>query len=355
MTIHNGKYDHMPATETDECCEPGISDIKDSKIGRLEMHEQGTNCCYIHGYYLIIVISRCHITSRVVKYVAVTGQRFGSNPLLDMRIHDINVMADPNKRIPAAPEPEVADGTVTPPDSAIQTADVDLSEAAVLILTYWTGPWPLLHFVVDVQVAPDYIPEGHPAKPAEGKMLHLSVAKNLLGITEEQDISVLGDGSFGEPSDEILSQDVHLLADVALVALNFALIGLEIASSVGNIPAMIAFIASTVILTLSFFGILNWFHDTMLEKGSWTHYECFHDWLIMGIVIAVNLLGLDILSLLPSFISPTTPMVDKATEWVEELSPFRTIAQNAKLAFFYMLAMMVCCFLAAIRHLVLSF
>jgi hypothetical protein len=280
---------------------------------------------------------------------------YSSNPLLDMRIHDITVVADPNRRLPAAPEPVEADGIVNPPDSTIQTADADLSEAAVLILTYWTGPWPLLHFVVDVQVAPDYIPEGHPAKPAEGKMLHLSVAKNLLGITEEQDISVLGEGSFGEPSNEILSQDVHLLADLTLAALNFALIGLEIASSIGNIPAVVAFIASTVILTLSFFGILNWFHETMLEKASWTHYECFHDWLYIGIGIVANIFGSALLDFAGKFIEPQTPAIAKATEWVEELSPMRTIAQSAKLALFYMLAMAIACFIAATKHLVLSF
>jgi hypothetical protein len=40
------------------------------------------------------------------------GSGTGANPLLDMRIHDITVVADPNRRLPAAPEQVEADGTI---------------------------------------------------------------------------------------------------------------------------------------------------------------------------------------------------------------------------------------------------
>ena len=49
--------------------------------------------------------------SKVIQYVVVMGQGYGANPLLDMRIQDINVVSDPNKRLPEVPEPAVADGT----------------------------------------------------------------------------------------------------------------------------------------------------------------------------------------------------------------------------------------------------
>jgi len=47
------------------------------------------------------LLGSCYNVSRVVKYVAIAGQGYSSNPLLDMRIHDINVVADPNRQSPA--------------------------------------------------------------------------------------------------------------------------------------------------------------------------------------------------------------------------------------------------------------
>jgi hypothetical protein len=46
------------------------------------------------------LLGSCYNVSRVVEYVVIIGQGYGSNPLLDMRIHDIEVTANPNSRAP---------------------------------------------------------------------------------------------------------------------------------------------------------------------------------------------------------------------------------------------------------------
>ncbi len=307
--------------------------------------------------------------SRVIKYVGVLGYRMDSYTLVDMRLHDVNVVADLNEQNPNSSTPPPTrdppagetqssvdyDGTSSSPKASMINADVDLSAASLRIATFWTGWWPLLHFVVDVSIAPDQVPAGHPAKPAEGKLIHISVAKNLFGITEDQQIEILGDGSFGQPSDEILNQQVDLLSGIMLGSLNLALIGLEIASSTGNAPAVASFIASTVILTLSFFGLVDWFQQKMLDEGKWTHYECFHQWLMIGLGIIINMLMVGALSMFLNFIDPLTPVATIALEWASEMAPIRTIAAGAKLAFFYLLAMAITSFLRALRHLIESF
>jgi len=56
------------------------------------------------------LVGACDNASRVVKYVALMGQGYSLNPLLDIRIHDINVVADPNKHAPAGSGSIAMDG-----------------------------------------------------------------------------------------------------------------------------------------------------------------------------------------------------------------------------------------------------
>ncbi len=288
---------------------------------------------------------------RTIKYIVIRAQRSGYYTLSDLRLHNIKVC----EGLQTSPAPMYADATNHPPESTTDTFDIELSQAIAMVAIYWTGWWPLLHFDFEVEVAPDYIPEGHPAKPAEGKTIVASAEKNLLGITENQDITINGDGSFGQPSDEILNQNVQIFTVIIQTSLNIALIGLELAANSGNVPAAALFVISTVALTLLFFGLIDWFHQKMLEKGSWNHYECFNNWLMIGLGILINIFALGVIGFLLNFIAPMNPMQSKAVEWAGELTPLRQIAQVGKLAFFYMIAMGICCILAAMKHLVLSF
>ena len=120
-------------------------------------------------------IGECDNASRVIKYVALRGVRYSGNSLVDMRIHDITVIADVNALPPDTPpgeepEPEEYDGTdegrFTQED--LDNVDSDLDDAMAQVDIYWTGPWPLLHYEINAPLAPEYVPEGHPAKEAEG-------------------------------------------------------------------------------------------------------------------------------------------------------------------------------------------
>jgi hypothetical protein len=88
----------------------------------------------------------------MVKYVAAMGERYSSNSLLDMRIHDITVVADPNKHAPSGPDPVEADGTYSRP---LSTPDADQAYLSILgcvfdhIVSFWTGFWPVLHFAIE--------------------------------------------------------------------------------------------------------------------------------------------------------------------------------------------------------------
>jgi hypothetical protein len=85
--------------------------------------------------------------SRVIKYVVALGYRADSYNLVDLRIHDINVVADPNKRLPSVPDPVGSDGTSeglyegSIHDLPIPTLEDILSD----VVQWWTGWWPELH------------------------------------------------------------------------------------------------------------------------------------------------------------------------------------------------------------------
>ena len=73
--------------------------------------------------------------------MAIAVQGYPLVLLLDMRIHDITVVADPNKRLPAAPDPVEADGTAE--GSFTEGANKEINsvfvEAETSIQFYWTG------------------------------------------------------------------------------------------------------------------------------------------------------------------------------------------------------------------------
>jgi len=82
------------------------------------------------------------------------GQGYSLNPLLNMRIHDINVEADPNKHAPAGPDPVEADGTdegSLDPELYKKHAYEDAVKEVDEILTFSWGLilfWPVLNMVI---------------------------------------------------------------------------------------------------------------------------------------------------------------------------------------------------------------
>ncbi len=108
--------------------------------------------------YPIAEVDNC---SRVIKYVVTLGQRYSTYSLVDMRIHDINVVADLTRHDPTAPDPDEPvdyDGTSTSSgeDSARvheQDTEAMTDQADASISIYWTGPWPELHIDVMKQIS----------------------------------------------------------------------------------------------------------------------------------------------------------------------------------------------------------
>jgi hypothetical protein len=73
------------------------------------------------------------------------GQGYSLNPLLSMRIHDINVEADIMTSIPQIPEPIEEDGTYFPESQPDPYVESTYTAAGLSTETWWTGWWPVLH------------------------------------------------------------------------------------------------------------------------------------------------------------------------------------------------------------------
>ena len=90
-----------------------------------------------------LLLGGCDNASRVVKYVVVMGQGYDSSPLLDMRIHDINVEAEIIRNIPSIPEPEGVDGTIASvcedPDNKFDEDTEQFADQALSVC--WADSW----------------------------------------------------------------------------------------------------------------------------------------------------------------------------------------------------------------------
>ncbi|MHA1741209.1 MAG: hypothetical protein ACTSVD_03855, partial [Candidatus Thorarchaeota archaeon] len=96
-------------------------------------------------------IAECDNASRVIKYVAILGYCNASYDVVEMRVHDIRVIADLNRHDPTAPDPDapaVSDHTnvgFNPCDEAMSFAEVIADMVAANTICWWSGWWPVLH------------------------------------------------------------------------------------------------------------------------------------------------------------------------------------------------------------------
>jgi hypothetical protein len=102
----------------------------------------------------VLPIALCDNCSRVIKYVAIYGARSESFNLVEMRILDINVVADLTRPSPSPPNPNSPakyDGTHSGSidENIRHNVDVKFEEANQYVQCYWTGPWPVLHLVIN--------------------------------------------------------------------------------------------------------------------------------------------------------------------------------------------------------------
>ncbi|MDF1540498.1 MAG: DUF2341 domain-containing protein, partial [Candidatus Thorarchaeota archaeon] len=92
----------------------------------------------------------------IISYLVVYGAGYNSEPLCNMRVHDIHIEVDVNAEPPSGgeSEPVECDGTV---DGSItelqkQDADLNLQDGAAQLISYVTfEPWPYLHWVKEEQ------------------------------------------------------------------------------------------------------------------------------------------------------------------------------------------------------------
>jgi len=118
--------------------------------GEYDGSPQGAIYGSIDGSGSSYPIAECDNASRVIKYVAILGYRYYSYNLVEMRIHDINVVADLRRHNPIDPNQEQLDeleGGATGNPRTKNAIEGYGTLGAAAVTPSWTGPWPLLHLV----------------------------------------------------------------------------------------------------------------------------------------------------------------------------------------------------------------
>ncbi|NHJ15137.1 MAG: hypothetical protein EAX95_15750, partial [Candidatus Thorarchaeota archaeon] len=142
--------------------------------------------------------------SRVVSSLVIEGLRYGSNSLLEMRVHDINLEADLSRHDPNHPgQEQVYDGTndgladSQRLQSAIHAEEM-MNEATSCIEAHWTGPWPMLHYLIQELIM-------------EGVFILVDVALDILGSisVESFDVQFLELEQMTEAEGDQLINDVQ--------------------------------------------------------------------------------------------------------------------------------------------------
>ena len=232
------------------------------KTGRLWWDEydgspQGAIFASIDGqgssYPLASVIN----ASRVIKYVAILGYRAYSYPLVEMRVHDIRVVADLNRHNPNAQDPDepvAYDGTAgAQNDCAGAEAARYSDEVQNDVETYWTGPWPEVHVVA------------HRVDSDESQF-HIHVKSDLLGNWEIVELSAntFGLQALSDSEYEALQDDTAETIDsIWDETLFYAALAMQI-----------SWLALAVAGTLVWFGASTWYFIIALAVwvGTFTAY-----------------------------------------------------------------------------------
>ena len=222
----------------------------------------------------------CDNASQVIKYVGILGYRYSSYNLVDMRIHDINVVCDLNEHDPNAPSipPPTQDpptGTTVTTISSDGTAPgtteggtltseiqnwVDAAQQLMTqIQSWWEGWWPRVHFVLSLTT-----PLGGLAT------LHISV--DLLGDLQAENsdftspvLSAMSstdrDSWAQQVSNELFMdgalQDYYLIGtEVLIYGLKTIFTMLPVAAALGGAAAASLLFGATAMWTVWIGGIL---------------------------------------------------------------------------------------------------
>ncbi len=197
--------------------------------------------------------------SRVIQYVGILGYRHSSYGLVDMRIHDINVVCDlsrPNPSYPDDPPPsedpeetndlDGTDQSISP--QTLSKVDSDLQIAAASVHANWTGPWPLLHYYA---FRPDTL----------ALILHMAV--DLLQVT-----TVYHSDSMGATAEDFNNALAVAGFSLAIGLMTYALM---ITCVVAQNPATGFWgIGAVVLGMLAIGGYAWWVSHGLVDNGQWT-------------------------------------------------------------------------------------
>ena len=194
------------------------------------------------------------------------------------------------------PDPVGDDGTGFGPitEDDTNTAESAMENGLSKLHMYWTGPWPLLHYVSENQIVPDDLPSDHPAKHVEGKTLNMHVAKNLLRQTEINEISATGDSHniFAGEIGEILI--LNIAFEFLLTPARLAASQVENAAWSGNLPVFVAGIVTMTALLVIAYKFTWDFTFERIESGEWSYVEAAAIWVWLAMSVILSLLGVSI-------------------------------------------------------------
>ncbi len=233
-------------------------------------------------------------TSQMVKYVVIIGQRYGSNPLLDVHIRAICFYAGQDTSVP---EPEEADGTS---DSMLESLSKEreqesedmILEANDSLTAQWTGPWPVLHLILERTLSSEVSVE-------------VAMAADLLGSASIEYVDFKMDG-FEDLSEDEANGFIALVAEKTsansfwndvvqyqLVVFWAMLLILEI---LAMLPVVLsnALIVTSCLITISFFMWLMWSMVFAVRQMQMSNTEA--SWTFL--TAALTALGIGIMNVL---------------------------------------------------------
>ncbi len=170
---------------------------------------------------------------RQVQYLVLRAQRYSAYDLVDLRLSAINLYAGQETEVESF---ESGDGTVEGETGAAEgEVDNHLSDASSMMVLYWTGWWPQLHFVASSE--------------SRGTLFHLKV--DLLGNSE-----IVQADTFGAESQDF--ENALLFGEWAFVV-GLQLFGLYlVCAAAERIPATGWWGVAAVILTMVLIAAYVW-------------------------------------------------------------------------------------------------
>ena len=180
-------------------------------------------------------------------------------------------LSDPDSATTQAePVDEDFDGTFNPSKSALYTADFDLIEAFETLSIWWSGWWPLLHVAYSIPISYGIV----------DITLNFHIAKNLLGFTEDQDVSMSGDGSFWEGAPAIIAFLIENALPLAGILTAIAILGNAVEVAYKSAAALAPLALAAGIVALAVVAAYAWwvpvtFAEERVESGAFTHFDAF--------------------------------------------------------------------------------